>query len=564
MNKKTRKIVALVIMSVMCLVLIAACGPSNGTPDPGPAPAPGPATDTPAPAAPVAPGETAEPPMEAAPPAEGANLADHIDIIVDATPITVLNINLPAGATASTAHVYDLLQDRLMANRGGDDWPEAGLAIDWHSDDHQTIRFNLRQGVYFHNGAPFTADDVVFTVETSHANPGGTAFARWREVDRVEVIDDYTIDIILVDPNLDWRYILSHWATPILSRQAYLDNPDDPVAWGSIGTGPFRLTGFSTANYVHVERNDDYWGPTPPTRSMSFWTIPEMATRMIMLRTGEAQVSMLMNPEDLDDLADDPNFTVLRHESWLNAISFNGMGDELQMCPYFRRAVAHAINVNDVAVVASGQWAMPTPDGNIWGLVTPFRLEGLALREYNTALAMDYLERSVYDGRTVPMRVAGEANIRAAELVQLQLAAIGVDIEVIQMDVPSWVDAHSWGHELDTWLFSVSAGPSAIGYVTGILAPGIGTNRSNINDPYFTALINQFINEADDNVAREIAHDMQRWLWEDLTVIPLYYGINGIPVTQGIGGIHLWSTMFRYSLRGMYWDLNETPEHLRP
>jgi len=502
--------------------------------------------------------------MEVAPPPEGANLADHIDIIVDATPITVLNINLPAGATATTSQIYNLVQNRLMANRGGPNWPDPELAVSWHTDDLQTIRLELRQGVYFHNGARFTADDVAFTVEISHANPGGTAFARWREVDRVEIIDDYTADLILVEPNLDWRYVLSHWATPILSRQAYLDNPDDPVAWGSVGTGPFRVTGFSTANFVNLERNDDYWGDIPPTRSMTFWTIPEMATRTVMMQNGQAQVSMLMEPSDLDLLEADANFTVLRHEGWLNALSFNFMGDEIQRCPYFRRAVAHAINVDDVAIVANGQWALPTPDGNIWGLVTPHRLEGLPRREYDVALAMDYLERSVYDGRTIAMRVAGDAVIRAANLIQVQLSMVGIDVDVIIMDVPSWIDAHAWGHELETWVFGVAAGPSAISYVTGILAPNIGTNRSNINDPYFSALIERFMVETDDNAAREIAHDMQRWLYDDLVIIPLFYGINGIPIVQGVGGLHLWGNMFTYCLRGIYWDLNQTPEALRP
>ena len=547
MNKKVKRCLALFLALIMGMALLAACASDDEAGGPG-----------------VAPGDEQDAPMLVAPPPEGANLADHIDIIADATPILVLNINIPAGATASTSQIYDLIQNRLMANRGGPNWPEPGLAVSWSSDDAQTIRVNLREGVYFHNGAPFTADDVVFTVEISHANPGGTAFARWHEVDRVEVVDEHTVDIILVEPNLDWRYTLSHWATPILSRQAYLDNPDDPVAWGSIGTGPYRVTGFSTGNYVHLERCDDYWGDAPPTRSLSFWTIPELATRMVMLNNGDAQISFTMSPEDLDVLEANDNFTVFRHEGWLNTISFNFMGDEIQRCPYFRRAVAHAVNVYDIAIVANGQWALPTPDGNIWGLVTPYRLEGLARREYNVALAREYLERSVYDGRTIAMRTAGDAAIRAAEFVQFQLGEVGIDIDVIQMDVAQWVEAHAWGHELEMWLFAVAAGPSAIGYVSGILAPNIGTNRSNINDPYFSSLIERFLVEADDDAAREIAHDMQRWLWEDLIIIPLWYGINGIPAVQGIGGMHLWGNMFTYSLRGIYWDLNQAPEHLRP
>ena len=562
MSKKVRRNISILIVIVMSIGLLAACAQQADEPVPGDPPAAAPPAAAPAtPAPPAGDGGVA---AEAEPPPEGAVLADHIDVIVDATGITVLNPNLPAGGPAGAAWVYRLVHDRLIEIKGPGDY-HPGLAYRWTTEDFQTLRFYLRDDVYWHNGDHFTAECVVFTIEMAHQNPAGLAFSRWRLVERTTIIEPHIIELHLIVPNVDFEFEFSHFGTPILNERAYNENPDDPN-WAAVGTGPFRLTGFATANVVHLERNDDYWGDLPPTQSMSFWTIPEMATRMVMLQTGDAQISFQMSPEDLDTLLDVPDFEVIVDTSFPHILSFKNGTDPIVRDPYFRRAVAHALNVEEIAVVAMGNWALPATDGNYWPFVTPLRRNDLPLRQHDLSLALEYLERSIWNGERVELATAGDAAIRASEMIQLQLSMIGVDVDVDIMDVPSFLDAFLFNPESprQMWHFSLGQPPSAIGFVTGILYPGTGSNRTSLQDDNFTAMIHELSVEGDANRAREIAYEMQEWLWEDMSSIPLYFALTGIPAVQGVGGLHAWGNAFFYCLRGLYWDLSQTPDRLRP
>ena len=553
---------ALILVAVLCIGLVAACGPQAATPAAPTAPAaPAPAPAPPTPPAPDGDRITAE----AAPPAEGAWLADHINLVGFLSDLTILNPVL-AGATAESAWLFGMFSDRLIEIYGPGDF-RPGLALNWETEDFQTIRFHLRQGVTWHNGDPFTAECVAFTVEVGNAHPGGTSFTRLRTITEANVIDTYTIDIVFENKNVDFEFDLSHWATGILNRREFETRPDDPL-WATVGTGPFRLTGFDAANFATVERFDDFWGEAPPTRSVTVWTIPEMATRLVMLQNGELQVCFSLNPEDRDALLTDPNFITIEdfmHIPWM--LSFNNQGDEIMMDMNFRMAVAHALNLDDIAVVAEGNWAGGWPNGNLWGMRTPHYREDLPRREHDLALAMQYLEASVWDGETIELVVVPGSSARAGEMVQLQLSLIGIPVEIDMMDVPSYVAAFGYGRELQEGrqlhVFQKGFGPTVVGG-RALLYPGNVTNRINLNAPYVSERFDILTAETDPARVRQLAYEIQEYMWENIVAIPMFFTITGVNAVPGIGGMHLWGDMFRYNLRGIYWDLNQTPEHLRP
>ena len=565
MNKRLKRSMVLILVLIMGLGLLAACaapaatGPAAGEPGGGAAPAP-----TPAPTAPAAGGEQGIT-VEAEPPPEGANLADHINVIVDLSPVTVLNQFLAAGATGSSAHILNMLQDKLIELYGPGDY-RPGLATRWVTEDFQTIRFYLRENVVWHNGDSFTAECVVFTHQVALDNPGGQGHTRWRPVSEVIVVDSHTIDVVLSEPNFDFEFEFSHWAGGIVNRRAFEESQDDPM-WAAVGTGPFRLVDFMTASHVTLERFDNYWGDTPPTRSITLWTIPEFATRMVMLNTGDAQFSFAMNAEDLDALVQNPDFNVIRdYIHFPVAVGFNNQGSPLMMDTNFRLAVAHALNLDDIAIVANGNWAAGWPDGNVWGLRTEYRRDDLPRRAFNPALAMEYLERSIWNGESIEIATVAGTTERAAEFIQLQLSEIGIDVEIDMMDVPSFADAFMFNpaSTREMFIFGQGFSPSAISSARSVLGPGSAANRSNLYHPYFTALLNEMGVEPDRDRAREIAYDMQQFLWENVVLIPAIQSVHGFVGVPGVGGIHLWGDSWRYNLRGIYWDMDQTPERLRP
>jgi len=556
--KKFNKILALLITLIMGLGLLAACSPATET-DPGPGPAPGADAATPGePAAPVEGDDIVEAPDD------GANLADHIDLILD-TQITVLNSTLPAATGTPVTWANILVHDRLVEHIGPTELGP-GLALRWYTEDYVTFRFYLRDDVYFHNGDHFTAEDVIWTVEIAKAHPGSPAYNRWRFIDTITAIDTYIVEMVLHDVNVDFYFELSNSHAGIYNQRSHSENPDDPN-WAHVGTGPFRVVDFSTNDFLALERFDGFWGGVMPTRSMTLWTIPEMATRTLMLQTGDAQVSFSLSAEDLDLLDASPDFQVFGVTNNMpTIIGFNNQGDEIMMCPYFRRAVAHAINTADIAMVADGRWATPVADGNIWGLETQWRLQGLPKRTQDLDLAREYLERSVYAGEEIELITAQFENIRGAEMLQLQLADVGIDLRVEITDMAGFTAAHTYDPQSTRQMhfFAVAAQPIAMTALRQGFWPENHLNWLNYSNDRVTELIQELAVTSEEDARRAIAHEMQEIFWDEIPGIPLYNPVRGVPAVNGIGGIRFSPGFFEWNLREIFWDLDQAPEHLLP
>jgi len=543
----------------MLFALLAACTPATSD-----ATVSSDSTDLPPLASP--PLATAPPsPPPAEPPREGANLADHINIVGAQPPVMVLNANL-SGQTGDSAQIMRMTHDRLIEIWGAGDY-RPGLATSWYTDDFQTIRFHLREGVTFHNGDPFTAECVLFTFEVSRDyHPTGTAWARFRAIEEVRIVDRYTVDVIFHEPDPDYEFTLSHWATVILNSREWEARPDDPE-WALIGTGAFRISEFSPGNVVHLERNEDYWGEIAPTHSISWWTIPELSTRNVMLQTGYLQMAVVLSADDRDAMLSNPDFNVIQDaDTTPNALWFNAQGPDFIRCLYFRLAVAHALNLPDIAVVADGNWVSPWPGGSVWGARSEFFNPDLPMREFNVELAREYLERSVWNGETLELASVSGMWTRAAEMVQLQLGLIGIDVFIDVMEASTLVDAWSFdperrNHAALHWL---PFGPTALGAVRANILEGVHTNRMNVISPFIEEQHSLMSVAHDRDVARQIAYDIQEYLWESVVAVPLFQQVYGITTVPGIGGLHLWGAMARANFTGIFWDLDQTPAHLLP
>lgn len=559
--KKSTRIIAVILSLTMCLSLLAACG-GGGTPAPsgGGSTSSGSSDSSRFDSS----GGTTTGPSAATPVSEGANLADHIDIIINDTQITVLNPMLPAGSGGPSMWTYKLIHDFLV------DQPSPGvlepmLATEWSTDDYTTYTLKLRDDVYFHNGEKFTAEDVIWTAQYAKDNPSAPPNGTWRLMESIRAIDPYTVEVVLNQMYIDFLSDLSGGMSGILSKKAYENNPED-ASWGQIGTGPYKVTAFSSNDYCTIEQTDNYWGDKYPTRSMTLWTIPELSIRMVMMKNKEAQVSFQMTPEDLDLMETDPDFEifpVMINEPGI--IGFNDQGDAIMKDLNFRKAVAYALNYDDIAMVALGHWATASWDGNVWGPDTQYRLEGLPKREQDIELAKDYLAKSVYKGETITMITTSPHYIRASEIIQLQLEQIGVKLEVTPTDHAGLVDALVYNPEstVQLHLFSMAMSHTANAVFNSLTNRGL--NRLNCNDPFVYELADQYKVTADEDKRRGIAQELQlKYFFEDYHAIAAFWRVQGIAAIKGVGGINLSTDQFRHNLRGIYWNLDETPAGLRP
>ena len=187
------------------------------------------------------------------------------------------------------------------------------LATTWQRTDDRTLEVTLRQGVKFQDGAPFTADDVVYSfnriitnkdAKLAQANPSYFPFAS------VEKLDDYRVRIVGtgVDPILERRL-----ATPgaqILHAKYHQQVGAAEYRLKPLATGPYRLTEFVIGERMVFEAHRDYWGGAPAAGKVTFKIIPEVATRSAAVSNGEVELITNVPPDQIAPLQGRKNLAV--------------------------------------------------------------------------------------------------------------------------------------------------------------------------------------------------------------------------------------------------------------
>src|SRR5579871_6442021 len=162
------------------------------------------------------------------------------------------------------------------------------LAESWTSNSAADVwTFKIRQGVTFHNGAPLTADDVVYTYKLQ-TNPAGksnalSAFKGVLTPDGVTKVDDFTVQFKLAAPNGNFPYLTSSDNYNMI----IIPNNYDPTHWQSsfIGTGPFKLGSYTPKVGATFARNTQYWGPKALPAATEF-TFYDTQTPLVLALTG--------------------------------------------------------------------------------------------------------------------------------------------------------------------------------------------------------------------------------------------------------------------------------------
>ncbi len=210
-----------------------------------------------------------------------------------------------AAAVGTNLSFLGNIYDGLM-RRGRDMSLQPSLALSWAPVGSDGWRFNLRQGVTFHDGASFTADDVLFSFEraTGEGSDVGTWFA---SIDHAEVVDDFTIDFITKQPNplfpneiANWMIMDRDWAEANGATSASKEEPNFS-RFNTNGTGPFKLESRQADVRTVLVANDGWWDTAEHNVTRATYTpIGTDATRIAALLSGEVD---FVNPIPLQDVA---------------------------------------------------------------------------------------------------------------------------------------------------------------------------------------------------------------------------------------------------------------------
>lgn len=225
------------------------------------------------------------------------------------------------------------------------------LAHSWEiSADRLTWTFHLRTGIRFHDGTPFNAEAMLFSLGRQfyadhpfHRVEG--AFKYWKDMGMDDVVasleapDDSTFVIVLKEPNAPFLSNLAMNFCAAVSPTAvkrygrdYFKHP--------VGTGPFRFVEWRKDERLVLARNEDYWGPRPALDQLIFKPIQEASVRFLELRQGTIHGLDALSPEYLDAIRADPNLQLLTQPG----MNVGYLAMNMDKPPFDNRLVRLAVN----------------------------------------------------------------------------------------------------------------------------------------------------------------------------------------------------------------------------
>jgi peptide/nickel transport system substrate-binding protein len=178
------------------------------------------------------------------------------------------------------------------------------LATAWKRLDDNTMQFTLRQNITFHNGEPFNADSVKYSIMRP-LDPKNNADARstYTVIDRVDVVDPYTVNVHTAKPD---PALLSRMTGFSMCQVAPKWTEANALPGGVLktanGTGPYKFVSWSPNQDFVVASNEQYWGGAPQIKNVRMKIIVEQATRVAALRSGEVHIAKDMPPEEVDSM----------------------------------------------------------------------------------------------------------------------------------------------------------------------------------------------------------------------------------------------------------------------
>ncbi|MDI4632359.1 ABC transporter substrate-binding protein [Pelomonas sp. V22] len=197
---------------------------------------------------------------------------------------------------------------------------EPALATKWTFVTPTQVRFELRKGVKFHDGTPFTADDVVFSFNRIR-QPQGTMQIYVTGIKEVRKLGTHEIEMLLEAPNplllkniIDFRIVSKTWAekNKSVSVQDYKSKEDNYASRNVMGTGPYKITSWQPDQRVSMQRNKDWWDQhRNNVTEVQYLPIKSDATRVAALLSGDVDLLTDLPTQDVARLKADPRLKLI-------------------------------------------------------------------------------------------------------------------------------------------------------------------------------------------------------------------------------------------------------------
>jgi peptide/nickel transport system substrate-binding protein len=413
---------------------------------------------------------------------------------------------------------------------------------------------HLREGVTFSNGNPFTAADVMFTLNYLANDPMGFMYIPTFDLDNSKIINDYTIEIAVVGYQITQMDALT--MLYIFDEESF---DPDTYAMNPVGTGPYIVTDYVINSHVDMVANENYWGGAPKIKNLRFKVLNEDTQRINALEAGTVDVSAVPI-SDIEYVGGLPGFNVETVMTGLcNNVVFNLSESSVFQSLDARLAVSHAIDRDAIVNLVYDGHAKVT-DYPVSMSAKDFEPRFANMHEvysvgHDVELAKQYAEKAGIVGETIKIITNGSSEyITIAEIVQANLKDIGVMADINNYDAASYYDVSNDPGMFDLSIYA-TASPQKL--VVGMLysyvlySPILMANEWEGKER-FLALGEEVLANPDAQARSDSVYEMAR-IFVDAD---LWYGIcdteNAFAYNSKLQGVEFWSNGdFRYG--DWYW-----------
>lgn len=487
-------------LAAIAAVALAGCGGSKAPQTKTDAPATAPASAQPAPPAPKQ-------------PKAGGTLTVGLNGEID-------KIHPLKSTTIVGFQVYTQIYEGLVRANPKLDGVVPLLAESWDvSADGKTYTFQLRRGVKFHNGKEFKAEDVKFTFDVMMAKETGSPRAGdFRPVDKVEVVDDATV-----------RFTLKHAFAPFLTKLEVMrilpkmeghDFDRNPI-----GTGPFQFVEWVSGQRIVVKKFNEYWGGAPYLDQVVFRPIPEAATKLVELKTGNVDILNEVPFKDIKGLEQEPGIKVHR----TNSVVRDHLGFNVTRPPFnnklVRQAIAWAIDRKTIAEALMYGFAKPTntpvPAGH-WA----YQPDSVNRYGYDLNKAKSLLAQAGFPNgfeTTVKVSPTYPEEVKMAELLQQSLAQIGVKLKVEQLEWSTWIKTVVSEKNFDMEIVLISGGVDPDDFLYQWYHTGEVFNFLGYSNPEYDKMVEEARALSSQDQRKQAYLKIQDFLMEEAPVAHIIY-----------------------------------------
>lgn len=448
-------------------------------------------------------------------------------------------------ALTITEQIFNTL---LKIDENGNVVPELAESYEYTTPTELIIK--LKKGVKFHNGDTLTSKDVVFSINRMLDKPASRVMID--AIKKVEMIDDYTVKLVLSKPSSPLLFGLAHPITAILNEKDTLAK-NDVIATSPMGTGPYKFIDWGSGEKIELTSFDNYFEGKPKIDNLTYRAITENSSRLAALETGEIDIAYNMDAIDGSTVEKNPKLQLIsKPTTSTEYITFNN-----EKAPFdnenFRKAVNYALDkksMSDSIFMGKAIPANSIVNPNVFGYSDT--VKGYP---YNKEKAIEYLKKSGIENPSFTLFVNDNTTrLQLAQIIQANLKEIGIDMTIETLEWGTYLQKTAQGEHqalLGGWVSGTSDADIVFFPLLHSSSHGGAGNRAFYTNKKLDKIIEQAQLTSDPKERKELFFKAQEILQNDAPFGLLLYKNENIGINKRVKGFEYNPTMM-HNLKDLY------------